>query len=478
MLSRARTRPDLPRRRRSFRPRLEPMEGRLTLSATQLVVMSPPNSVTAGQPFNLSVLAEDASGNVDPAFTGNAVVGLASSPSGAVLGGSVGLTTATLSTGVASFTGLTLDQAGEYTLLVSGGGLAPVYTPAFDVTPATATQLAETSPPPATVPAGQAFGLTVAVEDQYGNTVTNFLGNLAVTPSNPATEGSLGGTLTVPVKGGVASFAGLSLPNAGAPFTLQVSSPGLPTVTTSPFSVVTGVMLTTSGGSNSGTVPYLVISQQPALVDVGRYFDLTVDVDTAQGTLDTSYIGTMSLALAGGPGGVALGGNLNMPVQHGLLTFYGLTLSAAGSGFTIRASIPRFAPAVTAPITAVNPPAMLAIVGPPPASLGPGRTFGLTVVVQDASGNRVPGYDGSVTLALIGHRGGAALRGARTVAAVDGVANFSGLSLKSARKGTLLEIQAVAGGLAGATMSLSPAMPAAPLHRSHPGRVRLRPGHR
>ena len=66
------------------------------------------------------------------------------------------------------------------------------------MTAAAASQVVVTSPPPNTVAAGQVFGLTATVEDQFGKTRTGFAGNLAVASSNTATEGNLGGTLTAP----------------------------------------------------------------------------------------------------------------------------------------------------------------------------------------------------------------------------------------------------------------------------------------
>ena len=93
-------------------------------AATQLVIISPPPAeLTAGQSFGLTVAAESTSGSVVTSFAGTVVVALASNPAGGILGGT---TTATLVSGVASFSGLTLDQAGSgYTLQAASGGLAP-----------------------------------------------------------------------------------------------------------------------------------------------------------------------------------------------------------------------------------------------------------------------------------------------------------------------------------------------------------------
>ena len=154
---------------------------------------------------------------MDSNFIGNVTIALANNPGGGSLAGT---TNVTMSNGLASFSGLTLDAAGAgYTLQATSSGLAPASWESlnFSVTAAAASQVVVTSPPPNTVAAGQVFGLTATVEDQFGNPVTGFAGNLAVAPTNTATEGNLGGTPTAPVNQGVATFSGLSLIKPGPP---------------------------------------------------------------------------------------------------------------------------------------------------------------------------------------------------------------------------------------------------------------------
>ena len=82
-----------------------------------VVTAQPPDSVTAGSGFGLTVTLEDNSGDVISSFDGNVSVGLSNNPGGADLGGSL---TVTAHDGVATFSGLTLDKAATgYTLLVS-----------------------------------------------------------------------------------------------------------------------------------------------------------------------------------------------------------------------------------------------------------------------------------------------------------------------------------------------------------------------
>ena len=103
-------------------------------STTQLVVMTqPPGSVIAGSGIGLVIAAEDSFGNVDQSFGGSVTVALADNPGGGTLDGTL---TVTASQGIATFSGLTLDQAGSgYTLQAINFGLTATMTGAFNVTP-------------------------------------------------------------------------------------------------------------------------------------------------------------------------------------------------------------------------------------------------------------------------------------------------------------------------------------------------------
>ncbi len=76
-----------------------------------------------------------------------------------------------------------------------------------------------TTPPPTNVEPGQSFGLSVAVQDQYGNTDSSFTGSATLTSS-------LGGSPVIAsVVNGVAVFDGLTLPSGqSASYTVSVST--------------------------------------------------------------------------------------------------------------------------------------------------------------------------------------------------------------------------------------------------------------
>jgi streptogramin lyase len=200
-----------------------------------VVTQQPPSSITAGSPFGATVQADDRSGNLDTSFNGTVTVALASNPGGDTLGGTVSVTA---SGGVATFSGLTLTRAASgYTLQASAGGVDGVTTSAITVTAATATQVVITQQPPATVKVSSPFALKASIEDAYGNVVTTSTGTVSVAFANNPTGATLGGTTSVTVSQGVASFTNLTINKTGSGYTLQVTSTGLTSATSSPIKV-------------------------------------------------------------------------------------------------------------------------------------------------------------------------------------------------------------------------------------------------
>ncbi len=116
----------------------------LIRTATQLVVTAqPPGSVTAGRGFTVTIQAEDANGNVDSGFTSNVTLARNGISGGSPL-------SVKAAGGVATFTNVTLDQAGPgYTLQATTDGLPSVVTNAIAITPAAASQLVVIGQPPA-----------------------------------------------------------------------------------------------------------------------------------------------------------------------------------------------------------------------------------------------------------------------------------------------------------------------------------------
>jgi hypothetical protein len=77
----------------------------------------------------------------------------------------------------------------------------------------------------------------VAVEDTYGNVVTNASNTVKVAFANNPTGAKLGGTLSVKANQGLAAFSNLTINKVGSGYTLQLSSSGLTGAVTNAINV-------------------------------------------------------------------------------------------------------------------------------------------------------------------------------------------------------------------------------------------------
>ncbi|MGH7521334.1 MAG: hypothetical protein ACREMI_08650 [Gemmatimonadales bacterium] len=105
-----------------------------TGAAPVLSFFSPPNTANVGQTMStVQIVATDSLGSVAATFEGAVTVSLASNSTGAGLSGT---TTVRASDGVATFTNLSVDRAGTYTLRASASGAAAVTSDPFTITTA------------------------------------------------------------------------------------------------------------------------------------------------------------------------------------------------------------------------------------------------------------------------------------------------------------------------------------------------------
>ncbi len=397
-----------------------------------VVTTQPPSSVTAGVPFGLVVTAKNASGQTNTSFNGSVTV---SSNSG---GGLTGSTTVTAVNGVATFSGLTLTQAGTFSLTVSGGGLPPVVTQPITVTAASATQMQIVTEPPLAVSSGASFTINVIAVDPYGNIDTSYFDDLSIAiAANPA-NGTLGGTPTASMDSGVASFSGLTLDNPGSGYTLQVSSGfgELPPATTNPITV-----------APTGTATQLAITAQPpGSISAGSGFGLTVTAEDSLGNPITTFNGDITLSLDNFSGSTdsTLGGTITLPANNGVATFSGMTIDRPGS-YSVDATSTGLVDATTNDFSVTPLPArQLAVLGPT-GNVTVGEPFGLTVAAEDAYGNVDTTFKGTVTLTLPINPGAATLGGTLKAVAINGVATFTGLTIS--KTGSAYVLQASGGGL-------------------------------
>jgi len=185
----------------------------------------------------------DSNGLVVESDTRAVTIALAN-PGGATLSGT---TTVNAVDGVANFSDLSVDIAGQYDFVASAQGLLGAESADFVITggaPATATFITQPPTPPTTINRGELFDppLQVEVRDGSGNLIANDSIVTMVIANDPTGTAKLGGTTNVPVVNGVATFTDLSVIDGGGALVLAaVSGDALavsePFVVLAPFSI-------------------------------------------------------------------------------------------------------------------------------------------------------------------------------------------------------------------------------------------------
>ncbi len=211
-------------------------EAAAPLLPIKLAFTEQPRSATAGAPVGpVAVTVEDASGDPVSRVSDTVTLALARDSSGATLAGP---TTVTAGGGVATFDGLSVAVAGSYALVATAPGYASARSAPFTVSPGAAARLAFLSAP--AVAHGQvafAPAVQVAIEDSLGNTVTSATASVTLALGASPNGGTLSGTATAAASGGVAAFAGLSIDDPGAGYTLVATSGTLTSASSAPFDV-------------------------------------------------------------------------------------------------------------------------------------------------------------------------------------------------------------------------------------------------
>jgi hypothetical protein len=175
-------------------------------ATSQFVVTGFPSLVTAGVAGTFTVTAEDAYGNVTPAYSGT--VHFTSSDPQAVLPAN-----ATLSNGTGTFSA-TLKTAGTQSLTATDTANTTITGSESGITvnPGAATHFGLAGP--SSVSAGTAFSLTETALDAYGNVATGYLGSVKFTSSDSGAKLPGKYTFTTLDKG-VHLFTGLVLKKKG-----------------------------------------------------------------------------------------------------------------------------------------------------------------------------------------------------------------------------------------------------------------------
>jgi hypothetical protein len=368
--------------------------------------------------------------------------------------------------GVASFTGCAITRAGTgYTLTAAsatGPSLtAPSNANAFNVIAGAAVQLGFTLQPSVNQNIQAAgtgsFPVSVAVQDQDGNTVTADSGRsvtLAIgnNPGGGVLSCTNTGGLTVTDGSGVASFTGCAITLSGTGYKLTAATGSLAAPTNANAFNIT-----------AGAASQLTFTAQPSVnqniqaAGTGS-FSASVAVQDRNGNTvapDGGRLVTLGIGTNAGGGVLSCTntGGLSVTDSAGVASFTGCAITLAGTGYTLTASSPGLAAPSNA--NAFNIVAgvasQLSFTAQPSVNQNIQATgtgsFSASVAVQDRNGNTLTGDGGrSITLAIGTNPGGGVLSctntGGLTVTDSAGVASFTGCAITKVGTGYQLTASA------------------------------------
>ncbi len=366
--------------------------------ATQLVFLNQPSNSPAGIAWSSQPVVEikDVNGNtVTAGPDSNAVITLTFSTTSPTGGSIVGQTAVTAFKGVATFSGLKINEAGSKLLTASkpdnsgqinGAGVLTADSTSFLISPG-AVSAAETKiaispsvpPNPAQIADGNAsYSVTITLKDQYANPISgirpSFVSNISGdTLIQPSTNSNALGVAT----GSIASI----FSDEVAPFrTLSVSAPaGLGSVTTlAPF--VAGT---------AAKVAY-VIQPVNSPGGAGNLNSIQVAVQDVNGNIVRSGAAASSnitITISNNVGGALLSGTTTVQAVNGIAVFNDLGIDKTAIGYKLQASSGSFIPAFSNSfnITAGTP-QKIVIAGASTVISG-SCSAALTVQLQDNGGN-------------------------------------------------------------------------------------------
>jgi hypothetical protein len=230
------------------------------------ISLSAPATSQAGALFSVTVSIVDSSGNVAAGYQGT--VRFSSTDTAAGLPQDYTFTTGSgtgFDNGVHTFA-VMLKTAGSQTITVADAANGSIVgSTSVVVSPAPAAQIVfGQQPSSAAVGAVISPPVTVKLLDAFGNLVTTDAADQVTLGlgANPA-GALLGGTTSVTVSGGVATFKNLSVSKPGSGYTLVASSGGLSAVTSAPFDVSQVAAGTVIEGFESGSSYYVVGARYP-----------------------------------------------------------------------------------------------------------------------------------------------------------------------------------------------------------------------
>ena len=394
-------------------------------SSDKVEFVQNPTTATAGVTISpaVTVAVEDQFGNVVTGDTSNVMLSVNSGT-----GSLSGTLTEAASSGIATFSNLSMTAAGAKTLLAIDGSLAAADSGSFTIDATTATKYVFAQGP-SDSSAGSAISpaVVVDIEDQYGNVVTTYTQN--VTLSVNSGPGVFSGTSSVNAVAGVATFSDLILDTAGA-YTIDAANGILSFALSGSFNV------------SAAAASKLAFSTQPGTSTAGADISPSpvVDVEDQFGNIITSDSSNVTLSVASGGGSVT--GTPTVAASSGVATFSGAVIDTAGT-HTIAASDGSLTSATSSSFTIHPAGASQMVFTQQPTTVAAGVAISpaITVAIEDPFGN-LTNSSPSVSLSI--DTGPGSIGGTDSVFASGGIATFNNVLFDTAGNYTLT---VAAGGL-------------------------------
>ena len=369
----------------------------------------------------VTVAVEDAFGNIVTTDKSKVTAAISTGPDKATL---TGASSVAAVAGVATFSGLTLNTAGDYTLNFADGTLTGTgASDSFTIGAGVPTQLVFGQAPTAAVAGAKLSpAVTVKVEDKFGNLVTTDHSKITLATGTIPVGLTASPVAAALASGGIATFSNLAFNQVGS-YTLKASDAKLTVATSAAFAISPGtqakvVFVTNPGNAVAGVKIAPVIS---------------VQVQDALGNVVSSDTSSVAIAITSGtgPSGATLGGTATATAAKGVATFSDLNISTAGA-YRLTVTDGSLTASISNPFT-VSPAAAakLAIYSGPADATAGDTQDPIVVLVQDKFGNLVT-TDASKVTAALGGVTGATMTGTATVTASHGIATFSDLAVKTA----------------------------------------------
>jgi hypothetical protein len=349
-------------------------------------VFATPTSATAGTPFSFTITAEDKFGNVETGYTGSVHFSALANDTQAVLPADYTFTTA--DGGTHTFTATLTKTTGATSAFIAGTDVAAGFRSSASITVDPLAPVGLGMIVASSTPTGIPLSVVVSSVDQFGNVSAGYTGTVhfassdlqAVLPADYTFSAADAGSHTFTA----------TLKTAGAQ-TLSVADTANPAFSSqaqiSAFTVV------------PASFEFFEVPSTTA----GTAYSFTMVALTSTGGVATGYTGTVHLSSSDAQ--AVLPPDYTFTAADGAIHTFSLTLKTAGTQSLTVVDLAH-PPLGNSLSVSVTPGAVdhFAISGPTNVTKGVG--FKITVTAEDAFGNVVPSYRGSVHLASTDATGG------------------------------------------------------------------------